>query len=50
MKYIPGSNFLNNTTRHRKYFKRGLPYSLKIIKPVKDSKSLVYIFTEKYSH
>ena len=47
MKYIPGSTFLNRTQRHRKYFKRGIPYSLKIIRTLPDSSSLKYVFTDQ---
>ena len=47
MRYIPGSKFVNRTPRHRKYFKKGIPYILKIIKPIPAEKRLKYIFTDQ---
>lgn len=32
MKYIPGTKFINNTTKNTKFFKRGVIYKLSNIK------------------
>lgn len=42
MKYIPGSAFINNTTKFGKFFKRGQVYTLNHIKKVEDG--IKYIF------
>ena len=43
MKFIPGSSFINNTSKFGKYFRRGQSYVLKNISP-RDGK-MKYIFT-----
>jgi len=42
MKYIPGSQFINSTSSHGRYFKRGKTYTLKNIS--KDTCGLNYVF------
>tara|TARA_R110002049_G_C8708103_1_gene523667 strand:- start:76 stop:276 length:201 start_codon:yes stop_codon:yes gene_type:complete len=42
MKYIPGNQFTNNTSKFGKYFKRSICYTLKQIK--KQDDNLKYIF------
>ena len=44
MKHIPGNTFLNKSTRYGKFLKKGLPYTLRIIKPKRDTGQLQYIF------
>ena len=44
MRYIPGNSFLNNTSRHGKYLKRGVIYTIKIIRPNRDNDKITYIF------
>ena len=45
MQHIPGSTFLNNTTRYGKFFKRGTRYKLLNIKPSRgEDKSFIYVF------
>ena len=44
MKFIPGSIFQNNTTRHGKYLKRGVSYRLRNIKPNREDGTVLYIF------
>jgi len=43
MKFIPGSSFINRTSKFGKYFRRGQTYVLKNISPREDK--LKYIFT-----
>ena len=43
MKFIPGSSFINRTSKFGKYFRRGQTYVLKNISP-REGK-LKYIFT-----
>ena len=45
MLHIPGSTFLNNTTRYGKFLKRGVQYRLLNIRPNSvEDQSFVYIF------
>tara|TARA_R110000824_G_scaffold341337_1_gene527773 strand:+ start:201 stop:404 length:204 start_codon:yes stop_codon:yes gene_type:complete len=37
MKFIPGTRFINKTFKHTKFFKRGIPFTIKNIK-LKDGK------------
>jgi len=43
MKFIPGSQFINNTSKFGKYFKNGITYTLKHIK--KEDDKIKYIFS-----
>lgn len=43
MKFIPGSQFINNTSKFGKYFKNGVTYTIKNIK--KEDEGIKYIFT-----
>lgn len=43
MKYIPGNQFTNNTSKFGKYFKNSICYTLKHIK--RDDNGIKYIFT-----
>ena len=43
MKFIPGSSFINRTSKFGKYFRRGQSYVLKNISPIEGK--LKYIFT-----
>lgn len=45
MRHIPGSTFINNTTRHGKFLKRGIRYRLLNIRPSRgDDNSFLYVF------
>ncbi len=45
MRHIPGSTFINNTTRYGKFLKRGVRYKLLNIKPSRgEDSSFLYIF------
>lgn len=45
MRHIPGSTFINNTTRYGKFLKRGVRYRLINIKPSRgEDMSFLYVF------
>lgn len=45
MRHIPGSTFINNTTRYGKFLKRGVCYRLINIKPSRgEDNSFLYVF------
>ena len=45
MRHIPGSIFINTTTRYTKFLKRGIRYRLHNIKPSRDEDgSFLYVF------
>ena len=47
MKYIPGTKFINNTTRHTRLFKRGVIYKLSNIKFLDDQYEYTFILPDR---
>lgn len=51
MRHIPGSTFINNTTRYGKFLKRGIRHKLINIKPSRgEESSFLYVFDTGDGH
>tara|TARA_R110000772_G_scaffold70995_1_gene155972 strand:- start:1723 stop:1932 length:210 start_codon:yes stop_codon:yes gene_type:complete len=47
MKYIPGTKFINNTTRQTRLFKRGVVYKLSNIKFIDEQYEYTFILPDR---